>query len=284
MKICLVSDLHFEINEYAIKNKDFKEADVLIIAGDLTCARFFQPQRTDAEARKHRNYIKRLSDLIGKKYDACFYVVGNHEHYGSIYKDTVPNLMNFLADTNITLLQDNHVTFNNVKFYGTSLWTSFNNGDFDTMNITEHFMNDYRWISKKHEDEIPYSERKSALVHLRNGTITPEFILNEHVQQLGRLNYFLENNKDEKIVVITHHAPSLKAQNTKRHGTNLMYAYCSDLDYIMEEYDNIALWCYGHTHDSMDFQVNKTRVISNQMGYWGNDPGAYNFKPVIIEI
>jgi len=284
MKICLISDLHFEINEWALTTKAFKPADVLIVAGDLTCARFFNPMRGDDETRKHRKMLNRFKNSIASKFDRVFYVIGNHEYYGAVWDTVVPWLEAALAGSNIELLQDDFAIHNGVYFYGSTLWTSFNNGDPVEMMRCQDFMNDYNWIFRKHPDELTYVELNHPDSNVRSATITPKFIHTEHEVSKLKINDFLERYPDKPIVMMTHHAPSLRCQNLNRFGSSMMHAYCSDLDHIMEKHSNIKLWVYGHSHESMDGKIYDTRVVSNQMGYWGRDPGAYHFKPLYIDL
>lgn len=280
MRITLVSDLHFEINDYPnLKAKDFG-GDVLIISGDLTCARFFNPRRNDSEARSHRKFIKKFNKEIASKYDKCFYVVGNHEHYRYIFDQTIPSLREGLKDTNITLLDNESVEYQDVLFYGTTLWTSYDNGNAVEMNVIQQMMNDYAVIFQKDPTELSYVERRSG----NTATIDPQFIFDVHRDQLAKLETFLADNRRRRVVVITHHAPTLLAQNVGRYGTNLTHAYCSDLHYLMAKYANIELWTYGHTHDSMDMKIENTRVVSNQLGYVGYDRSSDRFNALHIEI
>jgi len=284
VKLCLISDLHFEINDYSLKGKVFSPGDVLIVAGDLTCARFFHPQRTDKDALKHRKWLTKFVDEISSKFKHCLYVLGNHEHYGSVFSETVDTLRTALRDTNVAILDNDTITIDAVRFFGATMWTSFNGGSPHEMLIVEQFMNDYNYIFRKRPDELTYVERNSALRSVRNATITPDSILVAHDNSVKALTFFLqESQKDKKNVVITHHAPSLRAQNVARYGTQMIHAYCTNLEYLMHEYD-IDLWVYGHTHDSMDFTVNRTRVLSNQMGYVGHDPRARDFRPVYVDV
>jgi hypothetical protein len=44
----------------------------------------------------------------------------------------------------------------------------------------------------------------------------------------------------------------------------LSAAYTSDCSDLLE---NVDLWVYGHTHESRDFKVGRTRIVSNSKGY-----------------
>jgi hypothetical protein len=43
-------------------------------------------------------------------------------------------------------------------------------------------------------------------------------------------------------------------------------AFSSDLEALMMRYQP-DLWIHGHTHDSFDYQIGRTRVICNPAGY-----------------
>ncbi len=67
----------------------------------------------------------------------------------------------------------------------------------------------------------------------------------------------------------------------------LSAAYISDCSDLLE---NVDLWIYGHTHESRDFKVGRTRIASNSKGYgpWLAREAAFDnpdFDPnYVIEI
>ena len=77
---------------------------------------------------------------------------------------------------------------------------------------------------------------------------------------------FDEVKQHERVVVMTHHAPSYQSM-TRYAGDALNPAYCSDLDAMIEANPNIMLWAHAHTHCDTDYRIGKTRVFSNQRGY-----------------
>jgi hypothetical protein len=73
-------------------------------------------------------------------------------------------------------------------------------------------------------------------------------------------------NKGEKVVIFTHHAPSVNGTSAPRYaGSANNCAFASNLEYMMG--DPVLLWAFGHTHYSSDQNINGTRVVSNQVGY-----------------
>lgn len=49
----------------------------------------------------------------------------------------------------------------------------------------------------------------------------------------------------------------------------------SNVDYLLEK-ENVKLWIHGHTHDSMDTEINGTGVVCNPRGY--NEFGKFENK------
>jgi Icc-related predicted phosphoesterase len=73
--------------------------------------------------------------------------------------------------------------------------------------------------------------------------------------------------------VITHHAP-IENPRTKHAGSMLQPAFvCYDMRKVLEKYQP-DIWIYGHTHECDAQTIGKTKVISNQLGYF--DRFGYN--------
>lgn len=286
MRICVVSDLHFEINGYVGLSKHLKDGgDVLIVAGDMTCARFFNDYETDKrEAAKRRKDIEKFLENWASKFRQCYYVLGNHDHYGAVIHESAGVLKSVFKDTNVKVLDNEFDEFDGKLFYGATMWTSFKHGDPLEMGTVQSFMNDYNLILRKPLSELTDSERWHPSRHINSGLILANDILEIHKKEYGLMLDFLEKNQDREIVMITHHAPSYSCQNIGRHGSNLIYGYCNDFDDLIFRNKNIKLWAFGHTHDSCEFKIGETLVYSNQCGYRGYESSASLFRPRFIEV
>ena len=75
------------------------------------------------------------------------------------------------------------------------------------------------------------------------------------------------------VVVVTHHAPSLKSLPGLRHDDLMSAAYVSNLDEFVRR-SNADLWIHGHLHGTSDYTLGATRVLCNPKGY----PDEYNDK------
>ena len=98
--------------------------------------------------------------------------------------------------------------------------------------------------------------------------------------------FIFEKVKDyEKVVVITHHAPSYASIHTKYlANTNLNGGYATELSDEILDNSNIKLWVHGHTHESFDYMIGSTRVICNPRGYTGYETNR-TFNPnLVVEV
>ena len=262
MKISYVSDLHFEFLNWP----DFSQesgGDVLLLAGDITTAAMIRSYRTDADAKKHSKYLTKFKKDLIDKYDAVYMVMGNHEHYNSIFKNTKQDLIDGFARhdlTKIRILDNDTVKLNDWTLVGATLWTDFNRADPFTMFTVEKGMNDYKMIGKEDVSDMNYFNRTS------NRKIDAQFILDQHQTSLAYIYDVVKNN--DKVIVMTHHAPTSLSVNTEHSGNFLDYAYFSNLSDIILDNPSIKYYIHGHTHMSVDYMVGDCRVLANQRGYY----------------
>ncbi len=81
-------------------------------------------------------------------------------------------------------------------------------------------------------------------------------------------------------MVITHHAPSgRKASASPTPDPFLDAAYVNAWEDMLGKPD---LWVYGHLHAAFDQGINGTRLVSNPLGYSGEQTGFY--PGMVVEI
>lgn len=247
MKIQYVSDLHLEGADIDIKNNG---ADLLVLAGDITTAKSY---------KNHYDFFKRCSD----DFKTVIHVCGNHEYYRGDIEETQKELFEFFYNNfkNIHSLQNESINLGDYRLFGATLWTNCNGGDPATTKTLAQGMNDYRVIQWK------------SRMHWK---LRPQDTMELHQQSVEALIRALEAS-EKPMIVVTHHAPSHHSIHPRYHMDTLMNGgYWSDLRWVMHGYD-IPLWFHGHMHDSVDYTVGKTHVLSNPRGYMllGKDGKRY---------
>lgn len=263
MRLLILSDLHREI--YA--NRDLKidlavsKPDVVILAGDI-----------DKGSRSIEWASKTFAGL------PVLYVAGNHEFYGSNI-DTVPGLIQQACDATpnvIFLNQGQHVRLNNsvaYRFLGATMWTDFRlygeHTKIKAMFAAESGLNDYHVIRVANNG---YRRLKPA------DTARLNFI---HREWLGSK---LDEAFEGKTVIISHMAPSMRSVPEEYEKDALTPCFASNLEDLAKRAD---LWIHGHTHTSMDYMLDESRVVCNPCGYVMRGGGNENpdFNPnFIVEI
>lgn len=134
------------------------------------------------------------------------------------------------------------------------------------MAVCARLLNDYEVITWSDEGRTLRPEDTRAL-HLASRRWLAERIAVPH---------------EGPTVVITHHAPLVRARPPSPPDRALVGAFASDLTALMSG-DRVAPWIYGHTHRAADLEVDGTRVISNPRGY-PHEPVAAFDAARIVEI
>jgi hypothetical protein len=81
-----------------------------------------------------------------------------------------------------------------------------------------------------------------------------------------KLREFLARGDPARTIVVTHHAPSIKSIADRYRADPVSAAFASNMDDFILEHQP-RLWIHGHTHESFDYKIGKTRVVCNPRGY-----------------
>ena len=254
MKLWVLSDLHLEIAPLKEPLK-IPDADICIVAGDVTNKGILPS-------------INWLATHIGPHVPVVF-VAGNHEFYKSFMTSSLDAASKIDSGSGVHFLENSCVTIKDVVFCGATLWTDFDLFGQDwrelAMRRVKVAMNDYNQINLQKQ---PYSG------------LQPVHTYKKHVESRRFLERCLEHNKGKKIVVVTHHAPSMRSVESKYRDDIVTTAFASDFDEFIET-KQPALWVHGHVHHQVDYVVGKTRVVVNPRGYPG-EASFRTFKPALI--
>ena len=265
------SDLHLEFDRDCHtfgewKNKidqlfDNQQSDNIIIAGDLFSTVDIVDQIEDKdEVDRFNDGIQALNEVINSRYKNGVFVLGNHDYWRHDINDSYQFWNNALDSCAVIDINQSDVGYiGDVVVIGSTLWSVIP----DNMTFFfERCMNDYRYI-KNHDKRL-----------LINDTIAIA------KQTIKSFDSFCSYNKDKRIVIVTHHAPSWKCKTSDNKFDHFYdSAYFNDLDDLINKHDNIVGWVYGHVHHKHDdVIINNCRLVSNPRGYAVYDRIADDFK------
>lgn len=244
MKIHVLSDLHLEFSAFVPPDTG---ADVVVLAGDIG---------------QHTHGLQwALAELRGRHPEgqrpAILYVPGNHEFYhAELYgiRRELQKLAERARQEGIRawVLDNGAVEFEGVRFLGATLWT------------------DYQLFGSGPEMAFAMREAVRGLYDHRiircapRSEFSPAQALRLHNESAAWLAGELNQPFDGKTVVVTHHLPSMQSVADRFKNDALSAAFASRLDRLVAKAD---LWIHGHTHDNMDYQLGKCRVVCNPRGY-----------------
>ncbi|NML59460.1 phosphoesterase [Chryseobacterium sp. RJ-7-14] len=248
MKIQVISDLH---QEFGTTDLFFDNSDVVVLAGDVNLG------------TKGIDWIK---TYIPNK--PVIYVLGNHEYYKDSYPKTLNKIKQAAVKSNIFVLEDSFVDIEGIRFHGSTLWTDFSIfGDPRYYGfLCQNGMNDYKMIRR----DPSYSKMRSIDIF--------------KIHQFSRawLTESLEESKEMRNIVVTHHAPSLKSVPEHFKKDSLTAAYASDIEYLILKYQPLY-WIHGHIHTPCRYKIGRTEIICNPHGYVTEKYNGYE-KELIIEV
>jgi predicted phosphodiesterase len=248
VKIRVLSDLHLEFQDWTPPPAP---AEVVVLAGDIHVGVDGLPW-----ARRH------FADAH------LIYVPGNHEYYGAEMESTLEQLRRVAAAHDIALLDGDAVVIDGVRFLGATLWTDFELYGSDPDIIAQaqaearRGMVDYRRISRR-----------------GSGKLRPDDTRRIHQRQSAWLARELAKPFGGATVVVTHHLPHEQSVHTRFEGDPLNPSFASDLSALVRQ--PVRLWIHGHTHESIDYRIDGTRVVCNPRGYLPMEPNAA-FDPAMV--
>ncbi|KAI8615291.1 Metallo-dependent phosphatase-like protein [Chytriomyces sp. MP71] len=266
-KFKLFSDIHLELGAVTIHKLDQEPyrslldpcgADFLVLAGDVGKPRL--PLYTE------------LLVLAAARFKRIFIVMGNHEYYNGSSKEEVDvDMRCWLSELNhtfriahkVVLLDRNeddaqvYLPECNLRVLGCTLWSWIPP---EAAREAAEGLNDFRMIGTRSKD--PTKPRRRCNVEDYNSWhVTDRQWLEDQI--------YKAQLKGERLVVVTHHAPTRHETSAPqfRGQGGIGHCFSTDLDELLEMTD-VLCWCFGHTHFSTDMQWKGTRVVANQVGYF----------------
>jgi len=195
--------------------------------------------------------------LFCDHYPKVLYVTGNHEYYNSSFGEVHKKLLKLSAERdNFHWLSNSICEIDGQKFVGGTLWFEENAESKDR--VFQRYLNDFRLIKDLVPDCFSWHD-------------TCVDVIKKHAR--------------EDTVVVTHHLPHENSVPARFKKSTLNCFFVTDLTDVID-LCRPKLWIHGHTHDSCDYMLGKTRVLCNPGGYPGHGTGknlAFK-KDLIIEV
>ena len=269
MKLAIFSDIHLEdkntyqqqFNLGGLVVPDAKEC-VALIAGDLS--------------NKPSQVVEALR-FFAKHYQKVVFTYGNHEFYRTDMQSATKFICEGVADlSHVHVLNNQLIQLqDNWYVWGGTLWTDFNASNPMDMFYAKNGMNDFRLIKETAESAVFTPEDSVRLHHQAMMSLT-QWI--EQIYADGKANHLAQ-----RLIVMTHHAPTHKGTAKEYRHSPLNPAFSSHLDAFIEQHTElIPLWVHGHKHNTIDEWVGDTRIVCHPMGY--RDEGARNYAPKVMVV
>ena len=245
-----MSDLHLELfpgfriemppllksDKKRSADEEEEDEEILVLAGDIG----------DPATDEYRAF---LEDCVAKFPRGVFVILGNHEGYGHpSWDDAVRVARSAATRAGATLHRDaEFLVPGEVKIAGATLWSRVEGAGASDVRC---FIADYRRIGRfgvadgnaQHDLDVAWIRGEIALAEAGG----------------------------YRLVVVTHHAPSLKGTSAPAHDASpLNSAFATALDDLVDR-DAVAAWIFGHTH----FSSRRGKLVSNQRGYPDSDGAA----------
>jgi Icc-related predicted phosphoesterase len=249
VKIQYASDLHIEFPQNARflrENPIAPTADILLLAGDIV-------------SFAHQEKADWFFDYLSKNFKQTYWVAGNHEYYNSDINCHI-GTFNVPIRENVHLVNNITVNHEDVNFIFSTLWTKIHDLN---LPVIKHKLNDYHLI--RDGNEILQPQKTTQFFEENIAFIASE----------------LKRLQDEKTVVITHHVPTQINYPEQFRGDVLTDAFVVELFDLIEELKPNA-WIYGHSHHSQTkFQIGKTILLNNALGYVHSEKTKYQSNRTI---
>jgi predicted phosphodiesterase len=269
--IRIVSDLHLEA--WSGRNpetlaidflpRDDRDAEsILVLAGDISSS----PSQLIA-----------FINTVMPRFANTIFIPGNHEWYRHEYyawndemRDRFTKYCNGLI---FAIDAIGYVELAGVRFIYTTLWGDGGHDAADNL-LVDRGLNDFR------------------LIRFEGERFTVQDMMREYKEQKAMLDEILKAPFGGKTVVITHHLPSRRLVSERfwpgDGSDGINGGFVGDCDDILA-YDHAPnLWIFGHTHDTVDMLLWKTRCVANPAGYMGEWRSAkfnsFMARPMFISL
>ncbi|TGO70582.1 hypothetical protein BELL_0702g00050 [Botrytis elliptica] len=246
----VLSDLHLELCSQYHTFSIAPVAPYLILAGDI------------GRLIDYEGYLAFLAKQTAQ-FEKVFLVLGNHEFYHLSHTSALEQAQRLeneaVLNGKLVLCRqkrwDIDLGDSQTTILGCTLWSKIDGGAREAVRTR---IKDLQKI-----DEWSIDDHNTA--HISDLT----WLFNQVRNIQNQNKYRAEGEPGRKILVVTHHAPTIVGTSSPKNSNNPWgSAFATELlgDSSMSWVD-VKVWVFGHTHFTTDFEKDGIRVLSNQRGY-----------------
>lgn len=253
MKIQYCSDLHLEFaenNEFLGRQAIEPVGDILILAGDITYLR-------------NDFYQNSFFDYVSQNWKTVYWLPGNHEFYCGIDMQSYDFSKPIEIRKNVLLVNNITIEIENIALIFSTLWSK---------------------IDKSREKLIVNNVSDFYCIINNEKRLDAETFNNLHKQSLKFITEECKKHTDKTKIIVTHHLPADACNAPEFRGSKINSAFCTDLtDFVIKT--KADYWVYAHSHRNMpDFEIGKTKMLTNQLGYVKYNEHKFFKKNVTINL
>lgn len=250
MKLHVLSDLHLT-PQYGFSIPD-TDADLIVLAGDIA---------------RGLDGVKWAMEESARLDKPLVYVFGNHEYFNHVFPDLTDEARQLSAGSQVHVLENHQFTWGQTRILGCTLWT------------------DFLLYGAEREQECMAAAESVLYEYSIVQTPDGELLRARHTQERHRQSrQWLEEQLSTpwagSTVVVTHHVPCWEGAHPYFDGP-VSGGFTSNLKPMIDKH-HIDLWICGHSHANVDVQLGRTRLLSNQRGYPGEDVPGPIFDPAMV--
>ncbi len=242
MKLLIFSDLHLESSAFEPDAQAVRDADVVVLAGDI---------------HPGADGVIWARQCFGDK--PVVYVAGNHEFFEHDFNRGLDILRQAAHLHDVHFLENSSIEIAGIRFLGCTLWSDFN------------YFGVHQQAKMREEAERNFPDYCSidADADPVRGCLTTEMSIARHEQSLAWLKRELADGDPSRTVIVTHHYPNRNSCPPKFANDAMTAAFGSHIDTDLMR--QAGLWIHGHTHNSANYRIGDSkryvRVVCNPRGY-----------------
>ncbi|KAH8432275.1 Ser/Thr protein phosphatase superfamily [Aspergillus melleus] len=255
----ILSDLHLETPNAYDQFRVRPQAPYLALLGDI------------GEVKDDGLFLFLETQL--RQFHAVFFLLGNHEPYGSDWTTTTERLAAFSAFVDERRAYEAQQPQQEPPLNPFGQFVFLNRTRYDVSpDVTVLGCTLYSRVTPTQKKQVSFG--LNDFFHIQGWTVEKHSAcheadrawLNEQVSQIAA------QEPHRSIVIFTHHSPSVVADAVDpRHANSVISSgFATDMSgEACWENPRVRLWAFGHTHHNCDFTEERTgkRVVTNQRGY-----------------